>query len=98
MTRAVVIDASCLIDLHKGQLLGVVCDLPCRLAIPLPVRDSEALSLSETEWVDERTSTEAEVRTDDNAAYAGVRRIHESICHGKERREERRAPNRSGPC
>ncbi|MCY4463601.1 MAG: type II toxin-antitoxin system VapC family toxin [Albidovulum sp.] len=50
MTCAIVNDASCLIDLRKGSLLGVVCDLPYRLVIPLPVRASEVLDLSEAEW------------------------------------------------
>ena len=50
MTCVIVNDASCLIDLRKGGLLGVVCDLPYRLVIPLPVRASEVLDLSEAEW------------------------------------------------
>ncbi|MDE2788850.1 MAG: hypothetical protein OXI81_00275 [Paracoccaceae bacterium] len=36
-------------DLRKGGLLGVVCDLPYRFVIPLPVRASEVLDLSEAE-------------------------------------------------
>ena len=39
MTCVIVNDASCLIDLRKGGLLGVVCDLPYRIVI-----------LSEAEW------------------------------------------------
>ena len=50
MTRVVVNDASCLIDLRKGGLPGVVCDLPYRFVIPLPVRASEVLDVSEAEW------------------------------------------------
>ena len=50
MTCAIVNDASCLIDLRKGGLLGVVCDLPHQLVVPLPVRASEVLDLSEAEW------------------------------------------------
>ena len=50
MTCVIVNDASCLIDLRKGGLLQVVCDLPYRLVIPLPVRASEVLDLSEAEW------------------------------------------------
>ena len=50
MTCVIVNDASCLIDLRKGGLLGVVCDLPYRFVIPLPVRASEVLDLSEAEW------------------------------------------------
>ena len=50
MTCVIVNDASCLIDLRKGGLLNVVCDLPYRFVIPLPVRASEVLDLSEAEW------------------------------------------------
>ena len=50
MTCVIVNDASCLIDLRKGGLLGVVCDLPYILVVPLPVRISEVLDLSEAEW------------------------------------------------
>ncbi|MCY4302809.1 MAG: type II toxin-antitoxin system VapC family toxin [Aestuariivita sp.] len=50
MTRTIVHDASCLIDLRKGGLLGVICDLSWRLVIPLPVRAGEVLDLSEAEW------------------------------------------------
>ena len=34
----------------QGGLLGVVCDLPYRFVIPLPVQTSEVLDLSEAEW------------------------------------------------
>ncbi len=50
MTGAIVNDASCLIDLRKGGLLGAVCGLPYRLVVPLPVRASEVLGFSEAEW------------------------------------------------
>ena len=50
MTCVIVNDASCLIDLRKGGLLVVVCDLPYRFVIPLPVRTSEVFDLSEAEW------------------------------------------------
>ena len=50
MTRVIGNDASCLIDLRKGGLLGVVCDLPWCLVIPLPVRATEVRDLSEAEW------------------------------------------------
>ena len=62
MTCAIVNDASCLIDLRKGGLLGVVCDLPYRFVIPLPVRVSEVLNLSEAEW---RALDEADMITHD---------------------------------
>lgn len=50
MTSVIVNDASCLIDLRKGGLLAVLCDLPYRIVVPLPVRASEVLDLSEHQW------------------------------------------------
>ncbi len=50
MTRVIVNDASCLIDLRKGRLLEAVCSLPYQLVVPLPVRSSEVLSFSHEEW------------------------------------------------
>ncbi len=50
MTCVVVNDASCLIDLRKGGLLAVLCDLPYRLVVPLPVRRSEVLDFSGDQW------------------------------------------------
>ena len=50
MTRVVVNDASCLIDLRKGGLLPVLCNLPYRLVVPLPVRESEILDFSHEQW------------------------------------------------
>lgn len=39
-----------MIDLRKGGLLAVLCNLPYRIVIPLPVRTSEVLDLSEHQW------------------------------------------------
>ena len=50
MTRVIVNDASCLIDLRKGGLLEALCRLPYRLMIPLPVRVSEVLHFADQEW------------------------------------------------
>ena len=50
MTCIVVNDASCLIDLRKGGLLPVVCNLPYRFVVPLPVRESELLDFSDRDW------------------------------------------------
>lgn len=50
MTRLIVNDASCLIDLRKGALLEVLHGLPYRLVIPLPVRASEVLRFSDEQW------------------------------------------------
>jgi len=50
LTRVIVNDASCLIDLRKGQLLEVLPRLPYQLVIPLPVRVSEILHFSTEQW------------------------------------------------
>ena len=50
MTCVIVNDASCLIDLRKGDLLAVLCDLPYRVVVPLPIRESEVLDFSEQQW------------------------------------------------
>ncbi|RWF83657.1 type II toxin-antitoxin system VapC family toxin [Mesorhizobium sp.] len=50
MTCVVVNDASCLIDLRKGSLLHVLCRLPYRFVVPLPVRESELLDFTPQEW------------------------------------------------
>ena len=50
MNRVIVNDASCLIDLRKGGLLTVLCELPYQLVVPLPVRASEILDFSDDQW------------------------------------------------
>ena len=50
MTRLIVNDASCLIDLRKGRLLCATLRLPYRFVVPLPIRHSEVRDLSESEW------------------------------------------------
>lgn len=50
MTCVIVNDASCLIDLRKGDLLPVLCHLPYRLVVPLPIRESEVLDFSSQQW------------------------------------------------
>lgn len=50
MTCVVVNDASCLIDLRKGQLLHVVLRLPYRFIVPLPIRAEELLDFTPQEW------------------------------------------------
>lgn len=46
----VVNDASCLIDLRKAKLLHLLVQLPYRLVIPLPVRESELIRFTPQEW------------------------------------------------
>ena len=50
MTCVVVNDASCLIDLKKGQLLDVLLRLPYRFVVPLPIRQEELLDFTPQEW------------------------------------------------
>ena len=50
MIRVVVNDASCLIDLRKGRLLPMLCRLPYRFVVPLPIRESEMPTLTVQEW------------------------------------------------
>ena len=50
MTWIVVHDASCLIDLRKGQLLHVLLRLPYRFIMPLPIRMEELLDFTPQEW------------------------------------------------
>ena len=50
MSRVVVNDASCLIDLRKGGLLQVMLQLPYQFVVPLPIRRSEVLDLTVRQW------------------------------------------------
>ena len=50
MTTVIVNDASCLIDLHKVRLLPVMLRLPYRFVVPLPIRCSEAMDLTDRDW------------------------------------------------
>ncbi len=50
MTCVVVNDASCLIDLRKGQLLPVLQRLSYRFIVPLPIREEELLDFTPQEW------------------------------------------------
>jgi len=48
--RVIVNDASCLIDLYKGNLLVVFFELPYDMVIPLPIRESEMPGLFDQQW------------------------------------------------
>ena len=50
MTCVVVNDASCLIDLKKGELLHVLLRLPYRFLVPLPIREEELFDFTAQEW------------------------------------------------
>lgn len=50
MSVVIVNDASCLIDLRKGGLLGVLLNLPYRFVVPLPIRENELLDFASDDW------------------------------------------------
>ena len=50
MTSVIVTDASCLIDLRKGGLLDVLCNLTYQFVVPLPVRATEVRDFSVEQW------------------------------------------------
>lgn len=50
VTANIVNDASCLIDIRKGDLLAALVKLPYQLIVPLPVRESEVLDFSDSQW------------------------------------------------
>ena len=50
MTYLVVGDASCLIDLHKVDLLPAMLKLPHQFAVLLTVRHSELMDLTDRQW------------------------------------------------
>ena len=50
MTKVIVNDASCLIDLHKGRLLHAMMTLPFDFVVPAPIRESELLDFTPQEW------------------------------------------------
>ena len=50
MTSVIVIDASCLIDLHKANLVGELYKLPYKLVIPEDARRFEVLHLPQHQW------------------------------------------------
>lgn len=50
MTLKVVLDASCLIDLRKGRLLGKLARLDAKFVVPIPVREQEVLCFEDSDW------------------------------------------------
>jgi hypothetical protein len=50
VSRIIINDASCLIDLRKGRLLNAMLSLPHQFVIPFPVRASELLDFTPQEW------------------------------------------------
>lgn len=78
--RVVVNDASSLIDLRKGQLLPAVVQLPHRLVVPYPVRESEILDFSSQEW---RLLDDAGLETHDLPASAVAHAYRVKQEHGR---------------
>lgn len=50
MSRVVVDDASCLVDLRKGRLFSELSHLAYRIVVPQSIRETEAISFSESDW------------------------------------------------
>lgn len=50
--RIIINDASCLIDLHKVDLVAPMLGLPFDFHVALPVKGNELLSISASEWED----------------------------------------------
>ena len=50
VSETIVNDASCLIDIRKGDLLTTFVKLPYQLVVPLPVRGEEILDFSDNQW------------------------------------------------
>ena len=81
MTRVIVNDASCLIDLRKGRLLEALCNLPYRLVIPLSVRASEVLDFSVQQWqrLDDHGMITHDLTPDEVAQAFSVREHHRAL-------------------
>lgn len=81
MTRVIVNDASCLIDLRKGGLLAVLCNLPYRLVVPLPIRESEVLDVSNQQWqqLDDAGMITHDLTPDEVAQALALKKCHPSL-------------------
>ena len=81
MTCAVVNDASCLIDLRKGGLLGVLGALPYTIVLPLPIRASELLDFTDADWqtLDSTGMQTHDLTSEEVAAAATLRQKHPTL-------------------
>ena len=81
MTCVIVNDASCLIDLRKGVLLGVLCELPYQFVVPLPVRESEVLDFSNRQWrqLEDDGMTTYDLTPDEVAQALVFKKCHPSL-------------------
>lgn len=81
MTCVVVNDASCLIDLKKGQLLHVLLRLPYRFIVPLPIRAEELLDFTAQEWqmLEDGGLATYDLPAEEVAQVLALRRAHSSL-------------------
>lgn len=81
MTGVVVNDASCLIDLRKGQLLHALMQLPYRFIVPLPIRGEELLEFTPQEWrmLEDRGLTTYDLPGDEVAQVFALKREHRKL-------------------
>ena len=81
MTCVIVNDASCLIDLRKGGLLSVLCNLPYRFVVPLPVRESEVLNFSNQQWrqLDDAGMITHDLAPDEVAQALALKKHHPAL-------------------
>lgn len=81
MTCVVVNDASCLIDLRKGQLLHVLLRLPYRFIVPLPIREEELLDFTAQEWrmLEDAGLATYDLPGEEVAKVLALRRVHSSL-------------------
>jgi predicted nucleic acid-binding protein len=74
--RVVINDASCLIDLHKVELVEVMLQLPYSFVVALPVVHNEVLDFSSVDW--ERFSQAGLVLVDLDPGQVGRAMAHRS--------------------
>ena len=81
MTWIVVNDASCLIDLRKGQLLHVLLRLPYRFIVPLPIRMEELLDFTPQEWrmLEDEGLTTYDLPGEEVAQVFAIKREHSGL-------------------
>jgi predicted nucleic acid-binding protein len=81
VTCVVVNDASCLIDLRKGQLLHVLLQLPYQFIVPLPIREEELLDFTPEEWrvLEDGGLTTYDLSGDEVALVMALKREHRGL-------------------
>jgi predicted nucleic acid-binding protein len=81
VTCVVVNDASCLIDLRKGQLLHVLLQLPYQFIVPLPIREEELLDFTPEEWrvLEDGGLTTYDLSGDEVALVVALKREHRGL-------------------